>query len=156
MGDTDERRFHGVLAEAGRGGGRWVEVPFDVREAFGEARPLVAGSVNGVPLRSRLAVYGGKTYLGLTREVRDAAAIDVGDELDVALRYDDAPRSVELPSELEAALAGAPEVRTQFDRLAFTHRREYAQWVGEAKRAETRLARAENAVAMLRAGTKHP
>ena len=156
MGDRAEQSFRGVLAGADRGGGRWVEIPFDVRAAFGEARPPVEGSVNGVQLRSRLAVYGGKTYLGLTRAVRDAAGIDVGDQVDVVLRYDDAPREVELPAELESALAGSPEVRKVFHGLAFTHRREYAQWIDGAKRAETRAGRAERAVAMLREGIKHP
>jgi hypothetical protein len=56
----------GVLAQA-RAGGRWIEVPFDARAAFGQARAPVRGTVNGVPLRSRLAVYGGTTYLGLRR-----------------------------------------------------------------------------------------
>lgn len=66
MADSGEHTFRATLSEAQRGGGRWVEVPFDARAAFGEARPPVQGTVNGVPLRSRLAVYGGRTYLGLT------------------------------------------------------------------------------------------
>jgi bacteriocin resistance YdeI/OmpD-like protein/uncharacterized protein DUF1905 len=151
-----ELRFTGVLAEADRGGGRWIEVPFDVREAFGEARPPVAGTVNGVELRTRLAVYGGRTYLGLTRAVRDAAGIDLGDPVEIVLWRDDQPRTVELPAELAAALADADDARARYEALAFTHRREYAQWVGEAKRAETRTARAERAVSMLREGVRHP
>jgi uncharacterized protein YdeI (YjbR/CyaY-like superfamily) len=61
-----------------------------------------------------------------------------------------------VPSELEAALAGDREARSAFDSLSFTHRREYADWVGGAKRAETRERRLVKAVAMLRAGVKHP
>jgi len=70
--------FSAALRESGRGGGRWVQVPFDAREVFGEARPAVRGTVNGTPLRSRLSVYGGTTYLGLRREIREAAGIEVG------------------------------------------------------------------------------
>jgi hypothetical protein len=150
------RRFTAVVGEAMRGGGRWVEVPFDVRAEFGEARPPVVGTVAGVDYRSRLAVYGGKTYLGLDRAVRDAAAIDVGDEIEVVLDRDEAPREVELPVELAAALDGAPDARDFYDGLAFTHRREYAQWVGEAKRAETRQRRAARAVEMLLERFRHP
>jgi hypothetical protein len=62
----------------GRGGGRWIKIPFDARAEFGEGRAPVAGTVNGVEFRGRLSVYGGKTYLGLRREVRDAAGIDAG------------------------------------------------------------------------------
>jgi uncharacterized protein YdeI (YjbR/CyaY-like superfamily) len=112
--------------------------------------------VNGVPFRSRLAVYGGVTYLGLTKDLREAAGISLGDAVAVQLARDDAPREVDVPSELAAALAAAPDAQRLFDGLAFTHRKEYAGWVAGAKRAETRAARVEKALALLRAGTKHP
>jgi bifunctional DNA-binding transcriptional regulator/antitoxin component of YhaV-PrlF toxin-antitoxin module len=148
--------FSAPLGESGRGGGRWVQVPFDAREVFGEARAPVRGTVNGTPLRSRLMVYGGTTYLGLRREIREAAGIDVGDLVEVVLERDDAPREVALPAELEAALAADAALRATFDALAFTHRREYAEWVGGAKREETRARRAAKAVEMLRAGVRNP
>jgi hypothetical protein len=50
-----------VLAASGRGGGHWVEMPFDAKQVFGEARPPVWGTVNGTPFRSRLAVSSGTT-----------------------------------------------------------------------------------------------
>jgi hypothetical protein len=156
MAVEGEQRFRGVLAEADRGGGRWVEVPFDARAAFGEARPPVRGTVNGVPLRSRLAVYGGRTYLGLTKELRTTAAIELGDELEVVLCRDETPREVQLPPELEAALRAAADADDCFAQRAFTHRREYAQWVGAAKQAQTRERRAQRAVEMLRDGVRHP
>ncbi|HTN22829.1 MAG TPA: YdeI/OmpD-associated family protein [Solirubrobacteraceae bacterium] len=146
--------FTATLEDSGRGGGRWVVVPFDAREAFGQARPPVRGTVNGTPLRSRLSVYGGVTVLGLRREVRDAAGIEVGDTVEVTLELDDAPREVQVPAELEAVLAGDPQLRAIYDGLAFTHRREYAEWVGEAKRQETRDTRAAKAAQMLRDGLK--
>jgi uncharacterized protein YdeI (YjbR/CyaY-like superfamily) len=116
----------------------------------------VTGTANGVPFRSRLAVYGGITYLGLTKELRDAAGIDRGDAVGVELTRDEAPREVDVPPALAAALADAPDAQRVFDGLAFTHRKEYAVWIASAKRDETRAARVEKAVAMLRAGTKHP
>lgn len=148
--------FSGRLEESERGGGRWVVVPFDVRAAFGEARPPVRGTVNGTPFRSRLAICGQTSYLGLTRAVREAARIEVGDRVEVVLERDEAPRVVTVPPALDEALAADAEARGVFDRLAFTHRKEYADWVGGAKREETRHARAAKAVAMLRAGVKHP
>lgn len=68
----------------------------------------------------------------------------------MVLRRDERPREVELPAELAKALAAAPDARTRFEQLAFTHRREYASWIAEAKRAETRARRAEQALARLR------
>jgi hypothetical protein len=149
-------RFTATLEDAGRGGGRWVKLPFDGRETFGEARPPVRGTVNGAPFRSRLAVYGGVTVLGLNREIRDAAGIDVGDELDIVMERDDAPREVEVPDQLATALATDATARAAFDGLSFTHRKEYARWIDEAKREETRERRVAKALEMLRAGTKHP
>jgi hypothetical protein len=148
--------FTATLAHSGRGGGHWLVVPFDARELFGQARPPVRGTLNGTQFRGRLAVYDGVTVLGLRREIRAAAGIGVGDAVEVALELDDAPREVQVPAELVAAFAQDDEARAAFDALAFTHRREYATWVAEAKRQETRDARAARALQMLRAGTKHP
>ena len=76
------QRFRAVLRK-GEGGGHLLEVPLDVREVFGEARPPVRGTVDGTPFRTRVAVYGGKFYLGFNREIRDAAGIGEGDEVAV-------------------------------------------------------------------------
>jgi hypothetical protein len=149
-------RFTATLSETGRGGGRWVEVPFDAKAEFGEARAPVAGTINGAPYRARLSVYGGKTYLGLRKEFREAAGVDVGDEIDVVMERDDAPREVELPQALATALEGDAEAHAAYERLSFTHRKEYARWIAEAKREETRERRVAKALEMLRAGTKTP
>ena len=151
-----ERRFTAVLEASGRGGGHWVEVPFDAKQVFGEARPPVRGTVNGTPFRSRLAVYSGTTYLGLTKEVRTAAGLDVGSTVAVAIERDDAPREVEIPEPLARALRHDQVAKAVFDKLAFTHRKEYAQWIGEAKRDDTRERRVVKAIEMLRDGVAHP
>lgn len=148
-------RFWGKLA-ANESGGHWVVFPYNGKELFGEARAPVAGTVNGTPFRSRLMVYGGVTYLGLTRQLRAAAGVEVGETLDIELARDDAERVVEPPPELAAALAAAPAARAVYDGLPFTHRREYATWVGEAKKAETRERRAGRAIEMLTGGVRHP
>ena len=149
------QRFTGTLG-ATDGGGRWVEVPFDAKAVFGEARPPVKGTVNGTPLRSRLSVYGGRTYLGLRAEIRQAAGIEVGDSVDVVLELDADPRELELPQALSDALGGDRDAKAAYDALAFTHRREYAEWIGSAKRDETRDRRVAKALEMLRGGVRHP
>jgi hypothetical protein len=103
--------FTATLEASGRGGGHWVVVPFDAREAFGQARPPVRGTVNGAPIRVRPAAYGETTVLGLRREIRQAAGIGPGDTVEVVLELDDSPRQVDVPAELEAVLsadAGPP------------------------------------------------
>lgn len=159
MGATSKparKRFRGVVEDSGRGGGRWVVVPFDGKVAFGAARAPVRGTINGTPFRSRLAVYGGTTYLGLNRELRDAAGVDAGSAVTVVLEADDGPRDVQVPEALGRALRGDRIARVAFDALSFTHRREYAQWVAAAKREETRNRRVAKALELLRDGVTHP
>jgi hypothetical protein len=144
-----EPHFSGKL-EAANGGGARVAVGGDVRAAFGEARPLVEGTVNGHAYRSRLAVYGGVPYLGLAKAFRTETAIAIGDQLDVVLRRDDELHVVEIPAELQHALDSAPDVNDRFEAMSFTHRREYAQWVRDAKRQETRDRRAAETIERVR------
>jgi hypothetical protein len=138
-------------------GERGVVVPGDPKAEFGGARAPVAGTVNGTPFRGRLMVYGGVTYLGFRREIRDAAGgIEKGDSVEVEIERDDAPREVDVPEALATALSRDDEARAVFEALSFTHRKEYAQWIGEAKREETRVRRTEKALEMLREGVRHP
>jgi len=148
--------FRGRLTEANGVGGRWVECPFDGKAVFGSARAPVVGTVNGHAFRTRLMVYGGVTVIGFVKAVREAAGIEDGAELDISLSLDDQPREVVVPDELRTALDAAPDAAARFDALAFTHRKEYAVWVGEAKQAATRERRAAKAVEMLTAGVPHP
>jgi hypothetical protein len=143
-------RFTGKLV------GRGIEVPFDVRSLWGEARPPVRGTVNGVPFRSRLAIYAGVTWLGLRNELRSQAGISDGDSVEVELDRDDAPREVEVPAELASALASDSVAAGAYESLSFTHRREYADWIAQAKKEETRTRRVAKALEMLREGVKHP
>jgi hypothetical protein len=149
------QRFTARVEDA-RGGGAFVVVPLDVRALWGEARPPVTATINGVPYRSRLAVYGGRFMLGLTKKLRADASIEIGDEVAVELDRDDAPREVEIPAELRSAFDAHEGARAAFDALSFTHRREYANWIAEAKREQTRANRAARAIELLAAGAKTP
>lgn len=133
-------RFQAELQSA-NGNGRWVAVPPDIAGSFTIRRPPVRGTVNGVPYRSRLAVYGGYSYLGFTAAIRKQASIELGDLLDIEIEADPEPRVVTLPDALAAALLADAEAKAAFDKLAFTHRREYASWVAEAKRQQTQQRR---------------
>jgi uncharacterized protein DUF1905/bacteriocin resistance YdeI/OmpD-like protein len=126
------QRFESTLDA--RGSGHVVELPFDARAAFGRVRAPVRVTVNGHTFRTTTMRYGGVDYVGLNREVREAARVSAGDVIEVAVEPDDAPRVVEAPRELVDALAGSAQAQAAFDRLSFTHRKEYARWIAEAKR----------------------
>jgi hypothetical protein len=148
--------FSGVVSVANGESGRWVECPFDARHIFGEARPRVTGTVNGHPYATRLASYGGSTYLGLLKSLRESAGIADGSTVVVDIERDESSPTVDVPDELTSALDAASDARATFDGLAFTHRKEYAVWVASAKQASTRERRAAKAVEMLRAGRLLP
>jgi Bacteriocin-protection, YdeI or OmpD-Associated/Domain of unknown function (DUF1905) len=142
------QRFEAVLER--RGQGTVVEVPFDVREAFGQARPPVRGTIEGVPFRSTIAVYGGRSYLGFRRELREAAGVEPGETVAIEVERDDEPREVSVPEDLAAALSEDVDAQAAWDRLSYTHRREYVEALDEAKRDETRRRRLESTIAALR------
>ena len=112
----------------------------------------MVATVNGHRWRTSVARMGGESLLGLNRAVREAAGVEAGDTVEVVLELDTAPREVEVPQALAAALAEDPAVREAFEGLAFTHRKEYARWIEEAKREETRQRRVAKALEMLREG----
>ena len=110
----------------------------------------------GQPFRSTVAVYGGRSYLPVNRALREAAGVAAGDAVVIELEADDQPRTVDPPPDLAAALAEDPEARAAFAGLSFTHQREYAEWVAEARREATRRRRVDQTVQMLRDGRRHP
>jgi uncharacterized protein YdeI (YjbR/CyaY-like superfamily) len=69
---------------------------------------------------------------------------------------DTQPREIDVPDALAVALRGDAGARDAFDALSYTHRREYARWIEEAKREETRQRRVARAVELLRAGVRTP
>ena len=98
-----------------------------------------------------MPIGGGRVCLGLDKETREQAGVAPGDAVRLSLERSERPQ-VEVPDELREALAADPEAAEAFDRLAHTHRREYAQWVGEAKRPETRARRVAQTLERLRDG----
>ncbi|MDO5495079.1 MAG: YdeI/OmpD-associated family protein [bacterium] len=130
-----------------------IELTEDQLEELGAgARSAVVVTIEGHSERLRIARMGGCLMIGLRREVREAFGVEAGSVVDAEIALDAAPREVEIPAELEREFAAAPEVASSFEELAYTHRKEFARWVGEAKREETRLRRAAEAVVMLREG----
>jgi hypothetical protein len=128
-------------------------VPDDVVQALGGGgRPPVTVTVGGHTYRSTVARMGGRHLVPLAAEHRTAAGVAAGDEVVVDIELDDAPRTVEVPADLAAALDADADVRRRFDALSFTQRKEHVRSVEEAKAEATRLRRIEKVVAGLRAG----
>lgn len=119
----------------------------------GAKRFPVRATVAGHTWRGSVARMKGEFLLGLNREVREAAGVEAGDEVAVELALDAEERTVEVPPALAAALAADPAAKALFDGLAYTHRKEFARWIAEAKKEDTRERRVAKALEMLHAGT---
>jgi hypothetical protein len=146
-----------VVIEGRDGGGAGAALPFDPKAAFGRARALVRVTVGGThTFRTTVAIYGGTGWIGFRKSQLAELGLQVGDQVDLLVELDEQPREVELPTELAEALASDPEAAAAFDALSSSHRKEYAQWVDEAKRSPTRNDRAAKSVQRLRAGTRMP
>jgi hypothetical protein len=118
----------------------------------GAKRFPVRATVNGYTWQTSVARMAGEFLVGLNREVREGAGAQAGDTVEVTLELDTAPRSVDVPEALAVALERDAAAKAAFDTLAFTHRKEYARWVAEAKRDETRERRVAKALEMLHEG----
>ena len=116
----------------------------------GAKRFPVVATVNGHTWRTSVVRMGGEYLVGLNREVRKAAGVQAGDTIELELELDTKPREVEVPPALGAALAADNEARAAYEKLSYTHRKEYARWVADAKRDETRERRIAKTIEELR------
>lgn len=123
-----------------------------VEELGGGKRAPVRVTIEGRSARLRLAVMDGRNCIGISKANRAALGVDLGDTVTAVIELDEAPREVELLPELVEALGTDSEAKARFEALAFTHRKEFARWVSEAKRAETKERRVAETLRMVRSG----
>ena len=142
-------------ASGAGGGGAFVEVPFDVEEVFGAKRARVKASIEGVPYRGLLVRMGGPSHiLIILKGIREQIGKTFGDEIQVTVEPDLEERMIEIPKDLLKELKKDKEAKAFFDKLSYTHRKEYVNWVTEAKKEETRQNRIIKAIEMLKKGKR--
>lgn len=119
-----------------------IEIPPEIIASLGTSKkPAVLVTLNGYTYRNTVAVMGGKFMVGVSAEHREAAGVKAGDTLDITLELDTAPRNVELPNDLAAALAAVAGARAAFDASSPSKRKEFVRQVEDAKTEETRARR---------------
>lgn len=143
--------------EPGPGGGAFVTFPYNVEEEFGtQGNVPVQATFQGVPYSGSLMRCGGQVHMiGILKAIREQIGKQLGDRVDVQIWKDDVVRTVEIPADL-AALLKKEKLLPVFEKLSYTHRKEYVRWITEAKKEETRAARLAKSIAMLRKGVKTP
>ena len=151
---SKKHTFTATILDAG-GGGAFVEVPFEVEKEFGEKRPKVKATFEGVPYRGILTRMGTEHHvLIILKDIREKIGKTFGDKVKITVELDTEPRILELPKELIKELKKDKEAKTFFDKLSYTHQREYVMWINEAKKEETRQNRITKAIEMLKKGKK--
>src|SRR5918996_1575899 len=149
---TKKQTFTAVIQNAG-GGGAFVEVPFDVEKEFGSKRPKVKATFEGVPYRGMLTRMGADCHiLGIRKEIREQVGKTFGDEIKVTVEPDTEPRVIEVPADLKKVFKTDKEGKALFEKLSYTHQREYVMWINEAKKEETRQNRIVKTIEMLKQG----
>lgn len=147
--------FDAVIREGDRGGA-YVEVPFDAESELGSKRPKIRATFDGrpdPPYRGSLLRMGGDTYLlGVLKAIREEIGKGPEDSVRVVVWKDIQVRKITVPSDLKQALAGDETARAAFDALSYTHRKEYVQWIEEAKKPETRERRVAKTLEMVQEG----
>jgi hypothetical protein len=130
-----------------------IEVPPDVVDQLGSGkRPPVQVTIAGYTYPSTVAVMGGRYLLPVAAEVRRQAGVEAGQEVDVELTLDTAPRSVAVPPALAAALKKDAAARKVFEGLSYSKQNGIVQSVNGAKTDETRDRRIAKALDELHQG----
>src|ERR1700730_8360571 len=144
--------------EAGDGGGAYVLFPYDTEKEFAtKVKVPVKATFNGVPYTGSLIKYGDPHHmLGVLKAIREQTGKGPGDTIEVVVWKDEEVRSLdEVPAPFER-LMKKEGLLPFFEKLSYTHRKEYCRWITEAKKEETRLKRLGKAIEMLRKGVRTP
>lgn len=147
---TDKQIFETeLLADYNNSQATAIKFPFDVETVFGAKRVPVCGTINGAPFRSTIFRMHGEQFMVVNRELREAANAKAGDTVRVEIERDTAPRTIEPPADLLAALNGNPAAQKIWERISYTHKKEFAAAIEESKKPETRMRRVEKTIAEL-------
>lgn len=149
MATAITRKFKCKLESAEEPNVTFIRMPFDVKEVFGMGRVPVKLTINDYSYRTTICHMGDVWGVPLRKDHRENAKVKAGDVVQVSVESDTEPRVVETPAELKKFLA-ANKVWDLFDKLAYTHKKEFVHWITETKKEETREARKQKMVAMLK------
>jgi len=154
---TDSVQFKAVIKQNGEMNAAFVEFPFSTQEVFGKKGQIKIKAVfdDKVEYRGSLAKMKSNCHiLGLTQEIRNKLGKTFGDEVSVYLLEDKEERVVEIAEDIVLLFNENPDAKVLFDKMSYTHRKEYIRWIEEAKKPETRESRKLKMIQMILDGKK--
>ncbi len=137
---------------SGELGWRIVDVPFDVKKAFGKSGTVpVHGTVNGFEFRTSLFPRKeGKHFLLVNKKMRDGAGVkELGEMIEVEVEIDTKKRTVDIPPLLRKELEDEPELLEYLKSFSYSMRKYFVEHVTEPKSADVRKRRAQDLAATL-------
>lgn len=145
-------RFKALIKKHPGIDGAYIEFPYNVETEFGsKGQVKVLATFDGVAYRGSLVKMGGDCHwIGITQAIRKQIAKNPGDTVEVNITKDDAVRTIEIPEDFKTLLQKNTEILNFFNKLSYTHQREYVNWINDAKKEETRVRRMEKTIEMLR------
>lgn len=151
-----EYKFKATIEDAG-GGGACVLFPYDTEKEFGTRGHVpVKATFDGVPYTGSMIKYGRPQHmLPVMKNIRAQIGKAPGDTVEVVVVRDTSERVLEVPPEF-AKLLKKEKLLPFFEKLSYTHRKEYVRWITEARKEETRTRRLARAVEMMKANVKTP
>ena len=133
---------------------------FKAHATFGFWKGALIVDASGQPAKAAMGNFGRLTAVSdlpgrrvLLGYVRQATRLN---EAGVTVRRSTkAPKSaVRMPADLRAAMAGVTKALAAWEAFSPSQRREYAEWITEAKRPETRQKRVATTVEWLKEGKR--
>jgi hypothetical protein len=145
--------YVGTILQSGRATNSWawVDFPYDLKELYGKGNlvPVIVHFDDVVYQGSIAKMNSQQPRLLIRRDILAQLGKSRGDSVTVTVTLDDKPRTVHIPAELQKSLDGNAEAKGLFEKLAYTHRKEYARWIDSAKQQTTRDRRASEAIKMI-------
>ncbi|GEJ44896.1 hypothetical protein CRS_15040 [Chryseobacterium sp. ON_d1] len=146
-----------MIQQNGEMNAAFVEFPFSTEELFSKKGQVKIKVVFDEKVEYRGSLTKMKSdchILGLTQEVRKQLGKTFGDEVSVSLIEDKEERMVEIADDIASVFDENPEAKTLFDKMSYTHKKEYIRWIEEAKKPETRENRKTKMILMILDGKK--
>lgn len=147
-----KQEFTAIIKQHEGINGAYIEIPFDVYEIYGAKRVKVVATFDDTEYRGSIVSMGGCYLIGMTQQIRKEINKNFGDSVFVTITKDEAERIVEMPQDFEELLKENETARDFYNSLSYSNQKKYVKWVADAKRAETRIARINKAIAMLEGG----
>lgn len=153
----EEIHFKAIIKQSGTMNAAFVEFPFSVQELFGKKGQIKIKALfdESIEYRGSLAKMKSECHiLGLTQEIRKKLGKTFGDEVSVSLMEDKEERLVEISDDILTVFKENKMAKEIFDKMSYTHRKEYIRWIEEAKKPETRENRKTKMIQMILEGKK--